>query len=174
MSTDPEMCQSLKGDLDNTNSKHLELYSIMGEFDNAGFPLSYCLLSTATAIDQGKRTKALATWAQCVRNKYSLNLVFIHTDKDMAEIGCSKMVWDAKINLCWWHLQRAVRARLAKGKLSTSLYNIDRTMKEFGFIDADFIPPGTRVDIENCEGGSPDNELLPLVNAETSSAPTNP
>ncbi|KAJ7217434.1 hypothetical protein C8J57DRAFT_1598609, partial [Mycena rebaudengoi] len=28
----------------NTNSKHLELYSVLGEYDNAGFPLSYCLL----------------------------------------------------------------------------------------------------------------------------------
>jgi hypothetical protein len=146
----------------------------MGEFDNAGFPLSYCLLSTATAIDQGKRTKALAGWAQCVRDKYGLNPVFIHTDKDMAEIGCSKMVWDAKINLCWWHLRRAVRVRLAKGKLSTSPYNVDRAMKEFGFIDANFIPPGTQIDIEDCEGGSPDDVVLPLVNAETSSSSTNP
>jgi len=29
------------GDTDNTNSKHLELYSIMAEQDGAGFPLSY-------------------------------------------------------------------------------------------------------------------------------------
>ncbi|KAG2153487.1 uncharacterized protein EDB93DRAFT_1248751 [Suillus bovinus] len=43
----------------NTNAKHLELYSVLGEFDNAGFPLSYCLLSTATAIEIGKRTTAL-------------------------------------------------------------------------------------------------------------------
>jgi len=59
----------------------------MGEHDNAGFPLSYCLLSTATAIDQGKQTKALSAWSQCVRDKYGLYLVFIHTDKDMGEIG---------------------------------------------------------------------------------------
>jgi hypothetical protein len=39
---------------DNTNAKHIELYSMMAEHDNAGFPLSYCLTSTATAIDQGK------------------------------------------------------------------------------------------------------------------------
>ncbi|KAG0693922.1 hypothetical protein DFH29DRAFT_815867 [Suillus ampliporus] len=43
----------------NTNAKHLELYSVLGEFDNAGFPLSYCLLLTATAIEIGKRTTAL-------------------------------------------------------------------------------------------------------------------
>ncbi len=143
----------------------------MGELDNAGFPLSYCLLSTATAIDQGKRTKALVAWAQCVHDKYSLNPVFIDTDKDMAEIGCSKKVWDAKINLCWWHLRQAVRARLAKGKLSTSPYNVDHAMKEYGFIDANFIPPGTRVDLEDCEGGSPDDKL---VNAKTSSPPAIP
>jgi hypothetical protein len=38
----------------NTNSKNLELHSVMGEYDNAGFPLSYCLLSTATALLVGK------------------------------------------------------------------------------------------------------------------------
>ncbi|KAJ7901375.1 hypothetical protein B0H13DRAFT_1883053 [Mycena leptocephala] len=37
----------------NTNSKHLELYSIMGEQDRAGLPLWYLLLSTASSIDQG-------------------------------------------------------------------------------------------------------------------------
>ena len=30
--------------IDNTNSKHLELYTILGEYNNASFPLSYCLL----------------------------------------------------------------------------------------------------------------------------------
>ena len=28
---------------DNSSSKHLELYSVMAEHDNARFPLSYCL-----------------------------------------------------------------------------------------------------------------------------------
>jgi hypothetical protein len=72
---------------DNTNSKHLELYSILGEHDNAGFPLSYCLLSTATAIDIGKHTKALTAWTNCLRDTYSVTPVFAHVDKDMAEIG---------------------------------------------------------------------------------------
>jgi hypothetical protein len=80
----------------------------MGEHDNAGFPLTYCLLSTATAIDQGKRTTALSVWAHCLHDKYGVDPVFIHTDKDMAEIGCAKAVWGAKLNLCWWHLRRAV------------------------------------------------------------------
>ena len=51
---------------DNTNSSNLELYSVLAEHDNAGFPLSYCLLSTATALDVGKRKKALVAWAECL------------------------------------------------------------------------------------------------------------
>ncbi|KAJ7909714.1 hypothetical protein B0H13DRAFT_2330063 [Mycena leptocephala] len=74
----------------NTNSKHLELYSIMAEQDGAGFPLSYLLLSTATSIDQGKPMKALTAWAKCVRDKYGVDPQFSHVDKDMAEISMIK------------------------------------------------------------------------------------
>ena len=44
---------------DNTNSSNLELYSTMGEYDNAGFPLTYCLLLTAEALKIGKQKKTL-------------------------------------------------------------------------------------------------------------------
>ncbi|KAJ6483695.1 hypothetical protein DFH09DRAFT_1340301 [Mycena vulgaris] len=107
----------------NTNSKHLELYSIMGEYEGAGFPLSYLLLSTASSIDQGKRRKALTAWAKCVRNTYGIEARFSHVNKDMAEIGMLLDVWKTKISLCWWHLRRAVRTRLANGKLSTTPYD---------------------------------------------------
>jgi len=138
----------------------------MGEYDNAGFPMTYCLLSTATAIEPGKRKLAIAAWSRCLRDKYGVKPVFIHTDKDMAEIGASKDVWEAKINLCWWHLRRAVRTRLAKAKLSTSPYNLDQAMAEYDFIKPDFIPAGTTVDIDDYEGGTPDNELSPLVDGQ--------
>ncbi|KAG2128343.1 uncharacterized protein EDB93DRAFT_1243573 [Suillus bovinus] len=74
----------------NTNAKHLELYSVLGEFDNAGFPLSYCLLSTATAIEIGKRTTALRQWTTYLRDKYGIIPRFVHVNKDMAEISMSK------------------------------------------------------------------------------------
>ena len=32
--------QLLTREIVNVNSKHLELYSIMGEYDNAGFPMT--------------------------------------------------------------------------------------------------------------------------------------
>jgi hypothetical protein len=140
--------------IDNTNSKHLELYSILGEYDNAGFPLSYCLLSTANAVEIGKRTRALQAWAQALRDKYGVIPVFVHVDKDMAEIGMSKHVWwESKIQLCWWHMRKAVRERLAKSKLSTSPYNPKRAKQEFTFIDLTFIPPGS-ADPDEHEGGA--------------------
>lgn len=154
------------------NAKHLELYSVMAEHDGAGFPLSYCLISTAASMDQGKRTKALAAWAKCIHDRYGVNPVFMHVDKDMAEIGCSREVWDAKISLCWWHLRRAVRTRLAKAKLATTPYNIKRACQEFDFIDDGFFPPGTKVDLEDYEGGLPmDIVVEPLATQLTPPAP---
>ena len=35
---------------DNTNSRNLELYSIIAKHDNTGYPLSYCLPSGNMAI----------------------------------------------------------------------------------------------------------------------------
>ncbi|KAJ3751557.1 hypothetical protein DFH05DRAFT_1570663 [Lentinula detonsa] len=107
----------------NTNSRHLELYTIMFEYDNAGFPASYCLLTTATAVEPGKRTCALRLWMDAVKTKYNVHPRYVHLDKDMAEIGASKAVWEAKISLCWWHLRRAVRTRLSSAKLGTTPYD---------------------------------------------------
>ncbi|KAJ7086004.1 hypothetical protein B0H15DRAFT_950602 [Mycena belliarum] len=137
----------------NTNSKHLELYSIMAEHDGAGFPLSYLLLSTATSIDQGKRKQALTAWARCVRDTYGITVKFTHVDKDMAEIGMLKEVWDAKISLCWWHLRRAVRTRLANAKLTTTPYDPHRAHAEFSFIDVAFVPM-VQADGAEYEGGA--------------------
>lgn len=138
---------------DNTNSSNLELYSILGEYDNAGFPLTYCLLSTAEALEIGKRKKALNAWASVLRDKYGIIPIFADTDKDMAEIGMLRDVWILiKIQLCWWHLRKAVRERLAKNKLSTTPYNAKHARAEFGFIDITFTPAG-RADPHEYEGG---------------------
>ena len=139
---------------DNTNSRHLELYTVLGEYDNVGFPLSYCLLTTATSVEDKKRTKALEAWAAALRDEYGIVPRFIHTDKDMAEIGASCRVWpEAKHQLCWWHQREALRRRL-KGNLPTSAYNPQRAAHEHAFIDTTFKPYG-RVDLKDCEGGVP-------------------
>ncbi|KAJ7934879.1 hypothetical protein B0H13DRAFT_2481333, partial [Mycena leptocephala] len=131
--------------------------------DGAGFPLTYLLLSTSTSIDQGKRTKALTAWARCVRAKYGVEPRFTHVDKDMAKIGMLKDVWNAKISLCWWHLRRAVRTRLANAKLSTTPYDPGRAHAEFPFIDVTFVPMA-QADGGEYEGGQPET-VTPVVPA---------
>ena len=147
------------------NSRHLELYTILGEYDNAGFPLSYCLLTTATAIEDGKRTRALQAWAALLRDEYGVIPRFVHTDKDMAEIGASLRVWPlAKHQLCWWHQHEAVKRRL-KGNLPTSLYNAKHTTGEHAFIDTHF-KPISRVDPNDIKGGVPGEECEQAIQAK--------
>ena len=139
---------------DNTNARYLKLYTVLGEYDNAGFPLSYCLLSTALSIEDRKRMKALTAWATTLCNEYSVVPRFVHTDKDMAEIGASRSVWpDVKHQLCWWHQRDDVKKRL-KGNLPTSAYNAKRANEEYAFISIAF-KPSSRVDPTNSEGGIP-------------------
>ena len=128
----------------------------MAEYDNAGFPISYCLLSTATSKEQGKQRKALAGWAMCIKEACGIDPTFMHVDKDMAEISMAKEVWKAKINLCWWHLHCMVQTWLSQAKLTTTPYNAQQAHMEFPFIDTTFIPPG-QADAKEYEGGIPDD-----------------
>ncbi|KAG6904990.1 hypothetical protein DXG01_005797 [Tephrocybe rancida] len=144
----------------NTNLKHLELYSIMAEYDNDGFPLTYCLLSTATTINQNKRTKALTVWATCVHDRLGVNPIFAHIDKDMAEIGMLRKVWESKINLCWWHLRRAVQGWLLNRKLVTTPYDAKRAANEYDFIDPTFVLRA-KPDKKDYKGGIPDDVSYP-------------
>ena len=61
-------------------------------------------------------------------------------------------------------------SRLAKAKLATSLYDINRAMAGFTLIEFDFIPPGTRVGIDDYEGGIQNSEQPPLVDKEVLAA----
>jgi len=77
-----------------------------------------------------------------LHEKYGVVPKFVHSDKDMAEIGMSQQVWpDVKVQLCWWHIQKAVFSQL-QGNLPTSPYNIKHTCKEYAFVERNFLPYG--------------------------------
>jgi len=72
----------------------------------------------------------------------------------MAEIAMLKRIWDhTKIQLCWWHLCKAVRECLSKGKLATTPYDPSRAKQEFPFINVAFWPLGD-MDPDDIEGGT--------------------
>ena len=143
------------------NSRNLELYSIIAEHDNASYPLSYCLLSTATAIKPKKRIRALSNWITKVKEVYHINPTFFHIDKDMAKIHTAKEVWNLKVQLCWWYLRKVVRERLKNTKLLTTPYKPTQANAEFSFVDIAFAPL-RKADTIETEGlvNSDNKELL--------------
>ncbi|PVF90972.1 hypothetical protein CPB86DRAFT_676043, partial [Serendipita vermifera] len=150
----------------NTNSAKLELYTIIAEVDNAGFPLAYCFLSTATSISTHKRTNALASFLSALRTTYNINPEFAHLDKDFAEISALAKVWPAtSISICWWHMRDALRKRTTANTLSTSKYDPKEAMEEFPFISKTFCPS------HHAKLNPRDNEE-PIV--ATQPPPTNP
>ncbi|KAJ3978648.1 hypothetical protein F5890DRAFT_1655723 [Lentinula detonsa] len=125
-----------------TNSRHLELYALMCEYDNAGFPLSYCLLSTVDASGPGKRIKAISKWITRLRDKQGHGRNRIHY-RSLAHGTNSNLL------VAW---RKAIGEWISKTKLSTTPYNASRAHSEFDFIDPTFIPPG-QPDPGESEGG---------------------
>lgn len=99
-----------------TNNMEWELYTIMGVIDGTGFPLSYLLIS---AGKNRNITGILASWMQALKDRNLKNFPVILTDKDFAEINAAQTIWpEAQIQLCAWHVQRAIKQRLASNKQS--------------------------------------------------------
>jgi 5-formyltetrahydrofolate cyclo-ligase len=76
-----------------------------------------------------------------MRDKHGLDPDVVLTDKDFAEIGAARAVWPrAKHQLCYWHMRKSVRERMALSRLSTAPYHLFEANAEFGFISMQFLP----------------------------------
>ena len=66
---------------------------------------------------------------------------FLITDKDFAQISAACFVWkNIKIQLCLWHIKKAVLAKLSSSKNSQVNYNGLVARQKFSFIDPSFKP----------------------------------
>ncbi len=67
---------------------------------------------------------------------------FFLTDKDFAQIFAAKFVQkNVKIQLCLWHIKKAVKTRLRNNKTPQQInYNGEAANKLFSFIDPSFQP----------------------------------
>ncbi|EXX52940.1 hypothetical protein RirG_248570 [Rhizophagus irregularis DAOM 197198w] len=103
----------------NTNNLVWELYAIMGVINGTGFPLSYLLISTEK---NRNITGVLIQWMQALKERNLKDTPYILTDKDFAEINAAQTVWpETHLQLCVWHIQRAIKQRLSSNK--TSFYH---------------------------------------------------
>ena len=118
---------------------NLELYSVLAEVNGMGFPLAYMLLTTATAIIDDVRTKMITHFFDKLYH-IGINPTFVMTDKDSAQISAVKTIWpDAYIQLCLWHLKRAIKRQLGlKKQPKTTRYHGNSANAEFLFIDINF------------------------------------
>jgi len=96
---------------------------------------------------------ALTAWTNQLCDAYGLFPTFAHVDKDMVEIGMLQSSWNLKIQLCWWHMCKAIQERLSKAKLSTTPYDAKHAHAEFAFIHLGFTSLGS-ADTTKYEGGN--------------------
>ncbi|CAG8486447.1 24256_t:CDS:2, partial [Gigaspora margarita] len=120
-----------------TNNLSWELYAIMGIIDSTGFPLSYLLIS---AGKNRNITRILTCWMQALKKQYLNNFSLILSDKDFSEINSVQAVWsEACVQLCMWHVRRAIKQRLASNKISVYYsYNPRIAYEECSLIDPDW------------------------------------
>src|SRR5260370_11549370 len=76
------------------------------------------------------------TWLQYFQDTWKLNIRVTHSDKDFSELNAlAKVFPNAKSQLCFWHVLRAVKKRLAVLCRQTGYYNVTKATNEFPFID---------------------------------------
>ena len=68
--------------------------------------------------EDGVRTSSLSNFFNALHSK-ELHPDFFLTDKDWAQINAASRVWPStKIQLCLWHVKRAIGKRLADSSVS--------------------------------------------------------
>ncbi len=83
----------------------------------------------------------MATWLQYFRDTWKLNIRVMHSDKDFSELNAlAKVFPNAKSQLCFWHVLRAVKKWLAVLCWQPGYYNVTKATNEFPFIDHWFLP----------------------------------
>jgi len=94
-----------------------ELYVVHAEVDSMGFLLAYLFLENNGNCGGGIRTGVIIDFLLQLK-KLGLEPEFFITDKDFAQISAARFVWkDIKVQLCLWHIKKAVEARLSSNKV---------------------------------------------------------
>jgi hypothetical protein len=137
--------------IDNTNNLKFELYVMHAEVDGIGIPLAYLFIENNGNCGNGIRTGVIIDFLIQLKIR-GLKPDFFITDKDFAQIFAARFVWnDIKVQLCLWHIRKAIDARLANNKKSQQInYNGITAQKQFSFIDPSFCPSLTKEKIVFC------------------------
>lgn len=88
------------------------------------------------------RTDVIATFLTEIRLRKNIEPEFFLTDKDFAQISAAQRAWPStKIQLCRWHMQRAIETKLKDSKKAQQItYNSLVAHEKFSFIETTFAP----------------------------------
>ena len=96
-----------------------------------GFLIAYLFLENNGNCGNGIRTEVIIDFLAQLKIR-GLEPDFLITDKDFAQISASCFVWkNVKIQLCFWHIKKAVLAKLSSSKNSQVNYNVWWSNKNF-------------------------------------------
>lgn len=130
--------------LGNTNGSRYEVYALLGEVYGSGLPLGYVLIRLDKAAS-GAKERCISALLKHLRKTWQIRALTTLTDKDWSEINAFLAAYpEAKHQLCFWHCLRAVKKRLSILRRAPAPYNVVQAMKEFNFIQRDFVPIGQR------------------------------
>ncbi|CAB4426075.1 unnamed protein product [Rhizophagus irregularis] len=109
----------------NTNNLKFELYVVHAEVDGIGVPLAYLFIENNGNCGNGVRTGVIIDFLVQLKTR-GLKPDFFITDKDFAQISAARFVWNGiKVQLCLWHIKKAIEARLANNKKPQQInYNV--------------------------------------------------
>ena len=138
-----------------TNQEKFELFALAVNCGGFGMPLAYLYLDTFAASEDllqnpinniNNRVMALTVFFQSIRAEQILPS-FILLDKDMGQIAAVQEAWSwtTNIQLCLWHVERAIDRKINEKSYKSSQYSIQRAREandQFTFIDPNWIPTG--------------------------------
>lgn len=120
---------------------------LLGETYGKGLPLAFHLMRSDKSGDKGAKERLLSKFLDEAQGLGNLKALFMLSDKDWSEIHAFQNIFpDAKHQLCLWHCARAVKKRLSILRRTPGPYNVNEAMKEFPWIDRNFIPVGQQND----------------------------
>lgn len=98
------------------------------------------MIQSSKEADTGAKEQLLTSFLEKLKER-GINPEYTLSDKDWSEINAMHAVWPvAKHQLCFWHVLRALKQRLAKNKERPGHYDVDAAHTEFHFISPSFVP----------------------------------
>ena len=119
-----------------------ELFVLLGEARGSGLALGWCFVrSKGRNPETGSKEAILTAWLTHFRDKWNIKAKVTHSDKDHSEINAFACVFpEAKHQLCYWHVLRAIKKRLSILHCQPVHYDSKGAVKSFPFISPNFLP----------------------------------